>query len=196
MRIVQYVVTDSLYKDISVSRITDIWCRTVINFRVATWLICTYAVQKVVLIGEGHQHPISFLCSFSKVHVMLHITVVDPAEWNPHPHSNWGEPEWAPLCEYNTEIWCLSWTSTFNQHSIYIYIHIVRCAVSHFRLLFCEFLRHSLFQKLARRHELSMTTVRTETTRGPTYSMARVIGATVWQKGFICRCYYLRCHSQ
>jgi len=27
---------------------------------------------------------------------------------------------------------------------------------------------------------------RTDTTHGPTYSMAKVIGATAWQKGFIC----------
>ena len=84
---------------------------------------------------------------------------------------------------------------TFNRHSIY-YIYIIRHAVSHFRLLFCEFLRHSLFQKLVRRHEPSMATARTETTCGPTYSMARAIWATTWQKGFICRCHYLHCHSQ
>jgi len=40
-----------------------------------------------------------------------------------------------------------------------LYIYLVRRAVSHFRLLFCEFLRHSLIQKLlinysSRRHEL------------------------------------------
>jgi len=39
-----------------------------------------------------------------------------------------------------------------------------------------------------------MATARTETTRGPTYSMTRAIGATPWQKGFICRCHCLRCH--
>jgi len=33
-------------------------------------------------------------------------------------------------------------------------------------------------------------------THGPTYSMAGVIGTTAWQKGFICRCHYLCCHSQ
>ena len=36
-------------------------------------------------------------------------------------------------------------------------------------------------------------TARTETTRGPTYSMAGTTGATAWQKGFICRCHYLCC---
>ena len=46
------------------------------------------------------------------------------------------------------------------------------------------------------RHEPSTATARTETTRGPTYSMARAIGATAWQKGCICQCHYLRCHSQ
>jgi len=39
-----------------------------------------------------------------------------------------------------------------------------------------------------------MATARTETTRGPTYSMNRAIWATLWQKGFICRCHCLRCH--
>ena len=39
-----------------------------------------------------------------------------------------------------------------------------------------------------------MATVRTETTRGPTYSMTRAIGATPWRKGFICRCHCLHCH--
>ena len=37
-----------------------------------------------------------------------------------------------------------------------------------------------------------MATARTETT----HWMARALGATAWQKGFICRCHYLRCHSQ
>ena len=39
-----------------------------------------------------------------------------------------------------------------------------------------------------------MATARTETTRGPTYSMTRVIWATPWQKGFICRCHCFHCH--
>jgi len=40
----------------------------------------------------------------------------------------------------------------------------------------------------------SMATARTETTRGPTYSMTRAIGATPWQKGFIHQCHCLRCY--
>jgi len=40
----------------------------------------------------------------------------------------------------------------------------------------------------------SMATARTESTRGPTYSMTRVIQATPWQKGFICQCHCLCCH--
>jgi len=40
----------------------------------------------------------------------------------------------------------------------------------------------------------NMATARTETTCGPTYSMATAIRATTWQKGFICQCHYLRCH--
>ena len=39
----------------------------------------------------------------------------------------------------------------------------------------------------------SMTTTRTDTTHGPTYSMAIVIRATKWQKGFIGRCHCLYC---
>ena len=49
------------------------------------------------------------------------------------------------------------------------------------------------------RRTSSMATVRTETTRGPTYSMTRAIGATPWQKGFICRaivCVATTAHSQ
>ena len=89
--------------------------------------------------------------------------------------------------------------------SLSIYILFLVCrAVSHFRLLFCVFLRHSLIQKLftnysylAQREDTNrLATARTETTRGPTYSMARTIGATAWQKGFICQCHYLCCHSQ
>ena len=65
------------------------------------------------------------------------------------------------------------------------------------------FLHHPWIQKLfinysVRRHKLStslMATTRTETTHGPTYSMARAIGATAWQNGFICRHHYLRCHQ-
>ena len=56
------------------------------------------------------------------------------------------------------------------------------------------------FKYSARRHELCtswMATARMETTCGPTYSIARVIGATIWQKkSFIGRCHYLRCYSQ
>jgi len=39
-----------------------------------------------------------------------------------------------------------------------------------------------------------MATARMETTREPTYSMTRVIGATPWQKGFIRQCHCLHCH--
>ena len=85
-----------------------------------------------------------------------------------------------------------------------MYIYLVRRAVSHIRLLFCAFLRHSLIRKLFTNYSYStqgedtnrLATARTETTRGPTYSMARTIDATAWQKGFICRCHYLCCHSQ
>jgi len=103
---------------------------------------------------------------------------------------SWGEPEQA----LHRRVCCGICRCCY----IYNYVYIVRHAGSHFWLLFCEFLCHSLFQKLARRHELSaslMATARTETTRGPTYSMA-TMGATTWQKGFICQCHYLHCHSQ
>ena len=69
------------------------------------------------------------------------------------------------------------------------FVYFVRCAISHF------------WQKLftncsARRHKTSTSLIaiaRTESTRGPTYSMARVIGATAWH--FVCQCHYLCCHS-
>ena len=104
----------------------------------------------------------------------------------------WGEPERAP----HRRVCC--------GISIYMYIYLVRRAVSHIRLLFCAFLRHSLIWKLFTNYSYStqgedtnrLATARTETTRGPTYSMARTIDATAWQKGFICRCHYLCCHSQ
>jgi len=103
---------------------------------------------------------------------------------------NWGEPERAP----HRRVCC----------GISLYIYLVRRAISHFRLLFCAFLCHSLIQKLFTNYSYStqredtncLATARTETTRGPTYSMAGTIGATAWQKGFICRCHYLCCHSQ
>jgi len=56
--------------------------------------------------------------------------------------------ERAPLSEYNTEIWCLSWTIDL-QPAFVIIIYIVCRAISHCQLLFCEFLRHLLIQKLA-----------------------------------------------
>ena len=109
---------------------------------------------------------------------------------------NWGEPERAPHRWVCCGI-CLYY---------YIYIRIVRCAISHFWLLFCKFLRHSLIKKLftnnwptTQREDTNCRTslkasARTETTRGPTYSMTRAIWANQWQKGFICQCRCLRCH--
>ena len=67
------------------------------------------------------------------------------------------------------------------------------------------FLCHSLIPKTihklpsARRHKpptSSMATPRMEITCGPTHSMVRAIGATGWQKCFICRCHYLHCNSE
>ena len=43
-------------------------------------------------------------------------------------------------------------------------------------------------------HELPYPLDGTETTRGPTYSMTRAIGATHGKKGFIHRCHCLHCH--
>ena len=50
---------------------------------------------------------------------------------------------------------------------------------------------HKLLRKDMNHRTSSMATARTETTRGPTYSMATAIWATPWQKGFICRCHCL-----
>jgi len=69
------------------------------------------------------------------------------------------------------------------------FVYFVRRAVSHFwQILFTNC--------LVRRHKTStssIATARTESTRGPTYSMARAIGATAWH--FVCQCHYLCCHS-
>ena len=101
--------------------------------------------------------------------------------------------ERAPLSEYNTEIWCLSWT--FN-----------RCTSCHkslpvliLRVLASFVNSKTIHQLLTKREDMncctsSMATARMETTRGPTYSMTRAIWATTWQRGFICRCHCLRCH--
>ena len=107
----------------------------------------------------------------------------DPGYYRDLQGSYWGERERAPHRRVCCGI-CL-----------YYRIYLVRRAVSHFRLLFGEFLRHSLIQNLftngqllkavegTNRRTSSMATVRTETTRGPTYSMTRAIGATPWRKG-------------
>ena len=50
--------------------------------------------------------------------------------------NNWDEPERAPHRRVGCGI------------SLYMYIYLVRRAVSHIRLLFCAFLRHSLIRKL------------------------------------------------
>jgi len=55
---------------------------------------------------------------------------------------------------------------------------------------------HKLLYSTQREGTNCLATARTETTRGLTYSMVGTIGATTWQKGFICRCHYLCCHSQ
>ena len=86
---------------------------------------------------------------------------------------------------------------------IYIYIYyIVRRAVSHFQVLFCEFLHHSFknYSPTSQRedtnhHTSSMATARTETACGHTYSITAVIWATPWQKGLICQCRCLHCHG-
>jgi len=44
----------------------------------------------------------------------------------------------------------------------------------------------------SRRLDGSCLLAELSTGSGPTYSMARAVGATEWQKGFICRCHYLR----
>jgi len=57
---------------------------------------------------------------------------------------------------------------------------------------------HSLIQKLftnysAQQEDTNCLPPRwqQQATRGPTYSMARAIVATGWQRGFICQCHYL-----
>jgi len=79
----------------------------------------------------------------------------------------------------------------------YMYISRTSCCKSHPALIL-RILRHSLIRKLFPNYSYStqredtnrLATAKTETTSGPTYSMARTIGATAGQKGFICRCHY------
>jgi len=83
----------------------------------------------------------------------LVMNTVQINEYCSQAMNNWGEPERAP----HRRVCC--GISLYIYMYIYMYIYLVRRAVSHFRLLFCEFLRHSLIQKLlinysSRRHEL------------------------------------------
>jgi len=50
---------------------------------------------------------------------------------------------------------------------LYIILYIVRRAVSHFQLLFCEFLRHSLIQKLFTNGQLHVLSEKAQTTIPP-----------------------------
>ena len=102
----------------------------------------------------------------------------------------WGEPERAPLIVSTTQKFgvCVMELQPYRtyRHSI--------CRKS-LPALILRVLVNSNYS--ANRHELptsSMATARTETTREPTYSMTRAIGATLWHKGFICGCHCLHCH--
>ena len=91
--------------------------------------------------------------------------------FNHFPNFNWGEPERVPHSRVCCGILCA-------------YICHTSCCKSLPAL--CAFLHHSLIHKLftnysVRRHEPStslMAIARSETTREPTYSMARATGAT------------------
>ena len=65
---------------------------------------------------------------------------------------------------------------------------------SHFQLLFCEFFASFINSKGI--HKLLSKKRQTVCLLdgNSTYSMARAILATIWQKCFICRCRYLHCH--
>jgi len=89
---------------------------------------------------------------------------------------------------------------------VYIYIYRTSCHKSLLALILrvlASFVNsktiHQLLTNLTKWEDTNrptswMATARTETTRGPTYSMTRAIGATPWQKNFIRRCHCLHCH--
>jgi len=86
---------------------------------------------------------------------------------------------------------------------LYTYTYIVRPAVGHFRLLFYEFLRHSLIQKLftnysVTRHKppyLLDSNSKDRDHLWTTYSMTKAMGVIPWQKGFIFQCHCLCCNQ-
>ena len=108
----------------------------------------------------------SFVCSCSVfLQDAVSNMVWNGGYWYSNSHSDvkchwfplfnyWGKPERAP----HRRLCCGIFLYIIIILCKYIHIYIVRCAVNHFQLLFCEFLRHSLIQKLsptnsARRHE-------------------------------------------
>jgi len=67
-------------------------------------------------------------------------------------------------------------------------------------VLFCEFLCHSLVQKLfinqsVRRREPPYLLDGNSKDGDHTCSVARAIQATTWKKGLLCGCHYLCCHQ-
>ena len=109
----------------------------------------------------------------------------------------WGE------CERALHRWVCCEFSLY-LYIIYIFTSGVRRAINHIRSLFCGFLRHSLIKKKHSQTVVVLNALKTRTRsdlppwrrqqgrrhtiHGPTYSMARVIGDTVWQEGSICQC--------
>jgi len=90
---------------------------------------------------------------------------------------NWGRPERAPLSEYNTEIWCLSWTIDLQPALDILHIYRTSC---------CKSLPALILRVLAS-FVTSKTSEKTQTIDGNskdgdhlwTYLfMARAIGAT------------------
>ena len=78
---------------------------------------------------------------------------------------------------------------------------VVCQAIKHLQLLFCMLLHHALIQNRYHDNRVENTnyehstspkvTTKTETTCGPAYSMARMIGTTAWQQRFHNQCHLI-----
>jgi len=165
-------------------------------FSILDQLKSTYCLQKLIHLLLAIPVTLSF-CLYNR---MKQSTSLNSILCKCKPNLHWGKREWVPPSVATGWTVCLFFLYNMSY-------------LSHFWLLFCEFLRRSTQQEDTRGPTYSMARViratswqkgficeflrrstQQEDTHGPTYSMARVIRATSWQKGFICWWYYLHCH--
>ena len=105
----------------------------------------------------------------------------------------WGKPERAPHTRVERDP-CLSVCihHTLNTHFCkYSNPKDCMCHMNHKVLLNTESWCQSTPRSTPQTMQGKLRRRRTDTTHRPTYSMARAIQATTWQKGFICRCHCL-----